>query len=197
MDALATDVDVALRFGRDLTDDEKPRINTLLLDASARVRREAGGQLITKQTTTVRLPVRRGQIDLPQYPVVAVTAVKNDAGSDITVQWSAPSSWIYVGSVDRFDLEPFYGSQYGNQYLNVTYTHGYDPIPDEIVGLVCQMAGRAFGVSPESAAVTSETLGAYSYAIGGAAAAGGFGMLRDEIVVARGYRKPTRPLLML
>lgn len=191
MDPLATSDDLVDRLGRDLSDLETPRAAALLADASARFRFEARQQ-ISESSSTARLRVDHGRIDLPQYPVTAVTAVRNDANTNIDVQWSTPSSWIYVGSVDRFDLD--YRTC---EYLNVTYTHGFDPVPDIVIAVICQMAGRALGVTLESTAITGEGLGAYNYTVGGAAAAGGFGMLPIEIELARSFRKPARPLSML
>jgi hypothetical protein len=50
--------------------------------------------------------------------------------------------------------------------------HGYETLPDDLVGFVCQVAGRAYATPATDGGVSQETLGAYSYTIGSAAAAG-------------------------
>lgn len=181
--ALATFDDVAERLGRDFTDSELIRIPALLRDASAAFRRAAGGQIISADTTTVRL--RRGgpTVRLAQWPVNTVTAVVGLDAVAIGFDW-------YGGST--FELGAYLSTAF-----DVTYTHGYTPVPDEAIGVVCQMVGRALGTMPDSAGVTQETLGAYSASYGTAAASGAFGMLEAERVIARSFRRPQAPISML
>lgn len=82
--------------------------------------------------------------------------------------------------------------------LDVTYTHGIDPVPDEIVALVCQVAARALGVEPDQSGVSQETISGYSYTLGSAAAAGGLGLLPAEKEVLADYMAPNaRPIQLL
>lgn len=177
MGPLANEGDFEARLGRDIQDLERARVLALLTDASAKVRR-VSGQTISRATTTHRFNPRHTPngygIVLNQWPVVSVDTVDGDftwfAGSNFLATWTP---------------------------LTVTYTHGYDPVPDDIVAVVCQIAARAFGTKPDTSGVSSESLGAYSYSIGAAAAAGPLGMLADEREIVLAYRLPTQPISMV
>lgn len=176
MDPLANEGDFEARLGRDILDLERARVQALLRDASARVRR-LSGQIISRATTTHRFAPRQTAngfgIVLSQWPVVSV-----EADGDFT--WYAGTNFLATYTA-----------------LTVTYEHGYELVPDDIVGVVCQIAARAFGTKPDTSGVSSESLGAYSYSVGGAAAAGPFGMLNDERETILAYKLPTQPISML
>lgn len=182
LDPLATVSDLQSRLPQTLSPEDQDRAEVLLRDASARVRREAGGQEISARESTARLAVCCGLVTLPQYPVTAVGSVQTVDGDDVDVTWDGSLLTVYAA---------------GGTYVDVTYTHGYDPVPDDIVALVCQIAGRALSTPPTSSGVTQETLGAYTYGIGSAAASGPLGMLDEEKATARAYRRPTRPVSVL
>lgn len=177
MEPLANEGDFEARLGRDLQDLERARALALLTDASAKVRR-VSGQTISRATTTVRYTPRHTAngpgIVLTQWPVISIDSVDGD------YTWFAGTN--FLGTYTP---------------LTVTYTHGYDPVPDDIIGVVCQIALRAFGTTPDTSGVTSETLGAYSYSLGVAAAAGPFGMLNDEREIILAYKLPTQPISMV
>lgn len=191
--------DLIERLGRDLTEVELIRAAAVLRDASSAFRRAAGGQIISQDTSVVRLSPNCGRIRLPQWPVVSVASVVNSASQAVTFVWYQSWAEIAVSStalLNSWEVEPFaYATP--TVPITVTYTHGYDPIPDDVVGVVCSIAARAIGQTPEAGGVTEESLGAYSYKVGSAAAQGGFGMLDDEREIARGYRRPTAPISML
>lgn len=196
---LADVLDLVERLGRELADTELIRANAVLRDASAAVRRAAGAQIISQETSTARVGAYCGRLRLPQVPVTAVSSVKNSAGQDVTYVWYAGWDEIVVASsslLNEWEIEPF---RYSTPQLpvTVTYTHGYDPVPDDIIGVVCSMALRALGQMPDETGVSQETLGGYSYTIGSAAAQGGIGMLDNERAIAQAYRRPTRPISML
>lgn len=181
---LANDGDLEARLGRPFNDRELARAIALLRDASATVRGYTGGQTISRAKTTQRFVPKRYDdctwgIILPQWPVVSIGAVVDDAGAPVGITWLTEE----FGAV--------------SVPVTVTYTHGYDPVPDDVIAVVCQLAGRAFGTKPEDAGVTSETLGGYTYGVGAAAAAGPLGMLDDEKRAMRKYQRPTRPISML
>jgi hypothetical protein len=70
----------------------------------------------------------------------------------------------------------------------VTY-EADDPAPDGVIGIVCQMAMRAFGVDPTSSGHQQESIGGYSYSMGTSASSGAVGMLPDERRVLDLYRR--------
>lgn len=196
---LAGVLDLVERLGRDLTDAELIRSNAILRDASAAVRRAAGGQIISAATSTIRVPAYGGRLKLPQYPVNSITSVVNTASQSVTYTWYAGWTEIVVASsalLNSWEIEPF---TYSTPQLpvTVTYAHGYAVVPDDIVGVVCSVALRALGQEADHGGVTQESLGAYSYTVGSAAAQGGFGLLDNERRIAEAYRRPTQPISML
>lgn len=186
MDPLADSNDIQDRLGRDLTDTEIARVNSLLRDASSAVRNYMR-QDITEATTTVRLAVRSCRVRLPQRPVSAVSAVEDVNGNSVIYTWEGFDSISPLPNVpDCFAWEPF---RNGITAVDVTYTHGFNPIPDDIIGVVCNIVLRAFGRDPVDAGLTSESIQGYSYSLGAAGAAGGFGMLNDERAILDTYRR--------
>jgi hypothetical protein len=184
MDPLATEADIAARLSRALTGTEAARVDALLTDASAAVRSHVP-QEFTRATTTDRLLVRRGVVRLPQRPVIAIDAVIGATGNPVLYRWDGDDLLHSTGDVpDTFAWVPYCD---GPRYVDVTYTHGYAPIPDDIVAVVCSIVTRALGRIPTDAGLTSESIAGYSYSIGSAAAAGGLGMLPDERAVLDFY----------
>jgi hypothetical protein len=182
---LATLDDLEARLGRKL---DAERAASLLVDASATVRAYAGQQF-SAGTSTVRLKAHRGKVRLPQRPVVAVTAVDDVDGNTLSFTWDAGDSVIVAGSggaLNAFEIEPFRTGR--PVWVDVTYDHGFDAVPDDIVAVVCQVAGRAYGTPSTEAGTTQETLGSYSYSTGSAAGAGPLGLLPDERAVLDRYR---------
>lgn len=179
---------VVARYDGDLSEAQKARVAFLLVDASARVRRYCQGQQFTKSTTTERLQVRNGRVVLPQRPVLAVTSVQvlGSAVSTTFIWEGLDSLAVGANTFGSFGWEPF---RFGLTVVDVTYEHGYDPIPDDIIGVVCSIVLRSLGQSPTATGVTSETLGGYSYTTGTIGAAGPFGLLPDERETLDAYRR--------
>lgn len=186
MAALATTDDLADRLGRSFSADEAAQAALLLDDASAAVRGHTGQQF-TEDTTTERLRVRNGRVRLAQLPVTDVDGVTDIDGNDVAFTWDGGERLDVSSSVpDNWAWEP---RKSGLAYVDVTYTHGYATIPDVIVAVVCQMAGRALGRPADETGVTQESIAGYSYTVGAAAAAGAVGMLADERAVLDRYRR--------
>lgn len=186
MVSLATLDDLEARLGS--TPDED-RAQAVLDDVSATVRAYTG-QTFTLDTTTDRLRARNGGVNLPQRPVVDVTAVDSVDGDTIEFTWDA-GSFVALAGFDplrAFEVEPFRINR--ALWVDVTYEHGYETVPADIVAVVCQMAGRAYGRTPDTTGVTQESIAGYSYSVGGAAAAGPMGMLADERRILDLYRRP-------
>ena len=138
---------------------EAARIETALEIASADVRAETQQQLtVLQETITVYPPVDHGvaQFVLPQWPVTAVGDL-SIAGSSLAngtdyvwdrtgvVTFIAPlgCSWSYLNPV------------------SVTYTHGWDPLPRDIAGVVLSRAKRLYD-APDAQTVDKESLGDWS-----------------------------------
>jgi hypothetical protein len=183
MAALATLDDLQSRLTSTISDAN--RAVRLLDDVSATVRSYTGQQF-TQATTTARLKVKRGKVRLPQRPVTAVSAVEDTNGNSILFEWVAGDRVKIQPNLDTFAYVPW---ALGIEWVDVTYTHGLASVPDDIVSVVCQIAGRAYGTSPDASAMSSESIGSYSYATGGAAASGAAGMLAGERAILDRYKR--------
>lgn len=188
MASLATIAQVEARLARDLTGADETRMQALLDDASAAVRGYTG-QEFTSSSTTLRLKARTGVLRLPQRPVTAVASVEDTDGNALSYEWMGDDR-IYLWSLSPLNAWEINISRTRLLYVDITYTHGYAAVPDDIVAVVCQMASRAYGISPTDSGRQSESIQGYSYSVGGAAASGGVGMLNDERAVLDRYRRP-------
>lgn len=135
------------------------RIETALEIASADVRAETQQQLtVVSETITVYPPVDHGvaQFVLPQWPVTAVAAL-TVAGS--TLVNGTDYVWDRTGVV-TFIAPLGCGWSYLNP-VSVAYTHGWDPLPRDIAGVVLSRAKRLYD-APDAQTVEKEALGDWS-----------------------------------
>lgn len=188
MTQLATLDDLTPRLGRDLTDAELLRADSALTDVSAAVRAYTGQQFLIDEITA-RLPVRRNKIRLPQRPVTAVDTVDDVDGNSLEFTWDA-GDVVYLDSVAgrAFELETV-PRRLPLRWADVTYTAGYETVPDDIVAVVCSIAARSLGATPEHAGVTSMSLGDAAIGYGTVGASGALGMFDGERAVLDRYRR--------
>lgn len=180
MASLATITDLEARLGRTFASGaETTRATALLADASASVRAFTG-QEITAGTTTVTTCPDRGRVWLWESPATSITSVVDDDDEDVEYTARLSAGYLTVSSLITS--------------VTVEYDHGFDEVPDDIVAVVCAMAGRAMGVTPEATAFTSEGAGPFTRSIGSAAASGALGMLSAEERLLSRYR-PVRAQL--
>jgi hypothetical protein len=170
---LATIADLEQRDGPVAAGDID-RVTALLQDASSAVRAYTG-QFISQTTTTVRSRIRNGEIRLSQRPVITVDSVADLDGDDL-------EGWTFDG-IDRL-----FPPLSADAVVDVTYTHGFAVIPQDIIGVACAIAARSLG-SDADPGVTSETIAGYSYSRGTVAAAGPWGMFDQERRVLARYRR--------
>jgi len=144
------------------------------------------GQQFTKATTTDKLRIRNGVIRLPQLPVASVSSVVDPNANAVLYTFDGIDR-IYTSTnvPDSFTFEPWSTPL---RVLTVTYVHGYDDIPDDIIGVVCSMVSRALGVNPTAAAVVQEAVGPFSRSVGSIGAAGAIGLLPAERETLDRYR---------
>ena len=183
MAPLATVEDLAARLGRDLTPDEQARAGALLADASALVRRYTGQRFESPPVTeTVILRARGGEVRLPQRPVLSVDAVLAVVGlagvADVPVvgwRWDG-RDLVHVDVCDDVvinlpaildDVENYRPRSY-----RVTYQHGYDEVPDDVVAVVCAATLRTLTAPTMAGGVVAETIGGYSYRLADGTAGG-------------------------
>lgn len=139
MAAFATHTDLAARLGIDLAEGEQGRADTLLTLASDLIRR-AARQDIDQGTTTFKVSGGIGRILFPQRPVVSVASV--------TVDGATLDGWTIDGD--------YLTGTWSGRELEITYTHGWNPVPDAIKAVCLEIVTRAW-VNP--GAVSQEGYG--------------------------------------
>jgi hypothetical protein len=189
--SLATVADLAAILGRPFAPEQEMQAQALLDQASSVVRAYLR-QDITLATTTDTFTMRRadpvlhscgGTVTLPQRPIVDITSVLVDGVE--TADWWQDGNDLLVGAWS-WDLPP---AAHRAPPVAVTYTHGWDPVPGDIMAIVMQAANRAM-VNPSQ--VRSETVGGESvtYLIPTTGEALGVLLSRTEQKVLDRYRRP-------
>lgn len=174
---LATKVDVVAALGRDLTEAEDARVESILAKVSELFRLHSG-QIFTPGTSHVELKVNGGKVYLPQRPVVEVTEVTDGDGG--ALGYSLFGQWLKVGKVSH-------------EFIRVKYSHGDAVVPDLVRLTVADVARKVLLIAPDAATGVSQvtdTAGPFSrnqsYATW---AQGGQTMLApDDKAIARSFR---------
>lgn len=125
-------------------------VAALLAAAQAAVR-DAAGCAISKETSTVTLSTEASnRLELPSRPVHSVAAVSLDGealtvGTDVLLRGSA--LWLVDGPWQRRGAVP--------GEVVVTFTHGLETVPADIVDLVCSLV--AGGLAAKAAGYEAHT----------------------------------------
>lgn len=148
------------------TPSEATAADLILSGVSAAVQRHTG-QIVEKvvDDTVVLQGNWSRELQLPQWPVVSVSAVKVNGAPVATGTWYLAAGKLYRGYLPVFNGPDDWG---GDLFLSswlgpistveVTYTHGFDPIPDDLRLFAVRVAARLLD-NPEGA--TSLKLGIY------------------------------------
>lgn len=159
--SLVTVADFAAETGHTFGSAEEVQALALLKRASGVVRRYLRLD-VTRATTTDTFRLQRadhhhvavgGKLTLPQRPIEEVTAV--EVNGLPTYDWWLEDVTLLVRSAP-WEYPP---AAHGPPEVAVTYTHGWDPVPDDIAAIVMQAANRAM-VNPGQ--VRSEAVGGES-----------------------------------
>lgn len=187
---LATTDDLDERLGRTLAGAELDRAAALLRDASATIRGYTGQQF-TQATTTDRFRVRpRQPLVLPQRPVTAVSAVTDINGTAVAYTWDGIDRiemWADIGAINGPSYDTFSGRPLLRNLVDVTSTHGYADIPDDVVAIACQMVGRSLGRPLDDQGLTETTLDGYGEKWSPSSASGAVALTDDERAVLDRY----------
>lgn len=167
MAALASPADVEARLGRPFTPVEEARIDALLEDASAIIRAYTGQSFERVDDDVVVLRAVGGRLTLPQRPVIEVTRVEAVGGGEGLPDF-ALTDWTFDG-IDTIRLgdgaviinlpEAWWDEDGYPGTYRVTYSHGWEQVPGDVLAVVCAMATRALA-NPNN--LRSETVGSYS-----------------------------------
>lgn len=172
MDPLASPTDLSDRLGRPLTSTEEARAQSLLADASAKVRSYTRRTFVRTDNETVVLRAQQGEIRLPQSPVLSVAsvvAIGAGGAPDLPVvgwQWDGLDIVRVATDTPAINMPELWYEDDAVAYpgtYRVTYSHGAAQVPDDIVGIVARMALRTLTAPTAAGGVTGETLGPYSY----------------------------------
>ena len=168
---LASVDDVASRLGRDVSEQEAIRLEPLLADASAQIRRYCRRDFRMHTAETQTLYGHDSEIWLPGRPALSVQSVVAIGGGmglpDV------PIPWFTFDGVQTIRVDPGHGiinlpeiwwtSDLYPGTFKVTYSFGDSEVPDDVV-MVCANAALSVLTAPTAAAgVIGETIGPYSY----------------------------------
>lgn len=176
MPQLATPDDLAVRLGATFTTEEAYRASALLDDASATVTDYTGQTFAVDDYTFTATPCA-GYVTLPNGPVVSVGTVVDADDAAVPFTWSEGRK---VG-VSTF------------AEVTITYSAGWAVVPQTVIAVICQIAGRAYGTNASEGGITQESLGAWAHTRGVIAAAGTVGLLPDERATLDRYRSGNKP----
>lgn len=161
---LATVADLEAR-GLTVAPEETAIVGVFLEEASAAVR-EAAGVPISRTTSTVALegPDNSPWLTLPGPPIVSVASVAVDGQAVTDFRLRSHQLWRAGG----------WSSGCEPSEVTVVQTHGLDPVPADIVGLVCRIAAAvliAHRSQPEGEGlaakdIRSERIGDYAVQYG-------------------------------
>lgn len=128
VDAFATYEDLGQLLNRTFTSDEQPWITGLLDDASTYLRRDViGAQVYPSSTSTfIAWTDECGDVPLPQFPVTAVSAVRDSAGND--VGFTLIEDRIHTCTRGQ---------------VTITLTYGYSTPPDNLRRWACVLVSQA------------------------------------------------------
>lgn len=201
--SFATTDDLAAFLNRDFDAGQTAQAQMFLDGATAAIRSEASQRFTREESTALLAGGWDVDLELPERPVVEVAAVKVNGIVLHTgdFEWNTRQLMrrgsligVPIGGTDQWGRRPGAALGYSMHWggpastIEVTYVHGFDPIPDDIRTVCLQAAARPI-VNPDG--LQAESLGAYSatYARNGS---GGPTVLLDDIErkIVRRYRIP-------
>ncbi len=151
--------------------------NRAIKEATEAIKNYCHQQIERVTNETITLDCNGGiKLFLPELPVVSVTGVVEDGDPLVAITDYVLGQHGILYRVDDEWAE-------GVQIVAVVYTHGYDVIPDDIVGVATRAAARAYqaGLAAASvggvAGVASMQLGDYSISLGASGGGAGEGIM--------------------
>ena len=170
---------------------DAPRATALLERASAIVRGYTGQYFSRVEDDVVTLTVNRGEVTLPQRPAEKPTLISRADGTGIYPE----GSWYWGGvGIVEFGSPSWLANGPSRtrspQAVTVTYTHGFEEIPDDVVAVVCQMVGRVLDGS-DTPGLRSESIDDYQYQMGGNIVSGAIALVPAEKEALDRYRRRT------
>lgn len=174
--ATAADVEAFLQIVLD-TPEKADAVERALTAATAAIRNYTKQHLSRVVGETITLDAGGYRLLLPELPVIAVSAVVED-GTTLTADTDY--------KLGQYGILYRIGRPWacGIQIVQVTYTHGYDPLPDDIVDVATRAAARVYQAGLRAAehdglpGISSKSLGDFSVSFASDAGGGvGEGMM--------------------
>ena len=148
-------------------------VERAIREVSAAIRNYCG-QYLSLETSTITLDSPGHEvISLPELPVQGIAQVWED--NELLV---AATDYILGQHGLLYRLPPGRKWHHGIQVIEVTYDHGYDPVPDDIIGVATRAAGRVYqgGLRSEASfgisGMNSLSLGDFSVSFGAESSGG-------------------------
>ena len=206
MDTLATAADVAAALGLgsvdDLTEGQQARVEPLLAKVSRRFRLEAQ-RLFTPGTYTHILKIIGGAVRLEEVPaeVVEVKVLGVNGSSTVTTAYTVQQNWLLFTEYRTTHWDSFDDWQSrGLVGASAEVTYAWErPVPDDVVAAVADIVARNLMIDPKSAVAQSRLLMTQDYRqdIADWAASGIVGMNAEDVALARSYRYPVPPQILV
>jgi hypothetical protein len=206
---IATPDDIVDRLGRNLNQVEAARIDGLLRDGSAFIRRYCRQDFVYEENYTETFVADAGEIRLSNRPVWSVQSVTWLSGNPALLG-NLTISWYIFDGVDKITIPSPYESGIINLpymwYLTawysdsfeVVYTFGYNAPPLEAVAVLCTAIISELATPTMSATLASESVGAYSYSMRRTSGAGLAAALMDAgmATALKDFRRPAGTIAM-
>lgn len=140
LEPFATSSDLAVRLGVTYTVEQAARVDELLADACDELRTIIGQPLVRLTSTVELYTDQLGMVILPAVPIVSVDTVELDG--EPVEDWQLKDDVLLVPcTIGRDDP------------VEVTFTHGWDPVPRELVKFACVMAAAVLEGSRQTGAL--------------------------------------------
>jgi hypothetical protein len=161
------------RLGRNLNQTEAARVDAMLKDGSAIIRRRARNTFMYVASDLLTMSASDGLIVLPGRPIYSIISVVAKSGNAMIPD--IPVTWFIFDGVDTVTIpEPsfsgiinlptfWYVDQWYSHSYDTTYEHGYKDVPADIEGLLCSAIISELATPTQSATLQGEVIGAYSY----------------------------------
>lgn len=164
LEPLATVADLVAR-GVTVAESETAPVTTYLGVASSLVR-DAAGTPITETTSTVVLEGGHDKrLRLPGSPIRSVSVVGIDGTAVTDYKLASGALWRELGWHAAHWTANGFRSRDEPSEVTVTYLHGLPAVPDDIVDMVCRLAGQALSQfrsgDPLARMIESERIGDY------------------------------------
>ena len=171
--SLATPDDVVGRLGRQLNQLESARVDAMLQDGSAIIRRYARYDFAWHDIETKTFRGDNGTIKLPTRPnttIEGIVAISGIPGvPNLPVYWyvfdgidtiTIPAPW-YSGIVNLPAY--WYRMFWMSESFEVTRNYGDVSVPPEVVAVLCAAISSELSTPTQSATLYAESVGSYSY----------------------------------